>query len=108
MVSIRLVEAFRFSRDRRVVLGIFGFSRVFAEYNSAIPDCPKRIGRELNSPCIKGPRQGLAKLYAEEVVRSFEEIRSKLQKEDFVHFRAFGRSFTVKEEWPNKAIQPIP
>ena len=37
MVSIGLVEAFRFSWDRRVVLGIFGFSRVFAEYNSAIP-----------------------------------------------------------------------
>nr|VFJ63286.1 MAG: hypothetical protein BECKFW1821B_GA0114236_10818 [Candidatus Kentron sp. FW] len=46
MVSIGLVEALRFSRDRRVVLGIFGFLRIFAEYNSAIPDCPKRIGRE--------------------------------------------------------------
>ena len=53
MVSIRLVEALRFSRDRRVVLGIFRFSRIFAEYNSAIPDCPGRIGRELNSPASK-------------------------------------------------------
>ena len=53
MVSIRLVEAFRFSWERRVVLGIFWFLRVFAEYNSAIPDCPKRIGRELNSPASK-------------------------------------------------------
>nr|VFJ77273.1 MAG: hypothetical protein BECKFW1821C_GA0114237_111911 [Candidatus Kentron sp. FW] len=53
MVSIRLVEALGFSRDRRVVLGIFGFSRIFAEYNSAIPDCPRRIGRELDSPASK-------------------------------------------------------
>ena len=53
MVLIRLVETLRFPWDRRVVLGIFGFSRVFAEYNSAISDCPKRIGRELNSPASK-------------------------------------------------------
>nr|VFJ71999.1 MAG: hypothetical protein BECKFW1821C_GA0114237_103011 [Candidatus Kentron sp. FW] len=53
MVSIRLVEALRFSRDRRVVLGILGFSRIFAEYDSAIPDCPKRIGRKPNSPASK-------------------------------------------------------
>nr|VFJ63296.1 MAG: hypothetical protein BECKFW1821B_GA0114236_108113 [Candidatus Kentron sp. FW] len=30
-----------------------GFLRIFAEYNSAIPDCPKRIGTELNSPASK-------------------------------------------------------
>nr|VFJ74063.1 MAG: hypothetical protein BECKFW1821C_GA0114237_105713 [Candidatus Kentron sp. FW] len=53
MVSIRLVEVLRFPWDRRVVLGIFGFLRIFAEYNPAIPDCPKRIGRELNSPASK-------------------------------------------------------
>ena len=46
------------------------------------------------------------KLYAEDVVKSFEEIRGKLQRQEFSHFRALGRSFTVEENWPNKAIQP--
>lgn len=46
------------------------------------------------------------RLYAEEVVKSFEEIRTKLQKREFAHFRAVGQAFTVDEDWPNKAIQP--
>ena len=46
------------------------------------------------------------RLYSEDVVRSFEEIRAKLRKNEFDHLRALGRSFTVDEEWPNKAIQP--
>ncbi len=46
------------------------------------------------------------RLYAEEVVRTFEEIRGKLQKRDFSHLKALGQSFTVEEDWPNKAIQP--
>ncbi|MBI4002905.1 MAG: YgiT-type zinc finger protein [Nitrospira defluvii] len=46
------------------------------------------------------------RLYAEEVVRTFEEIRGKLQKRDFSHLKTLGQSFTVEEDWPNKAIQP--
>lgn len=46
------------------------------------------------------------RLYDEEVVRTFEEIRGKLQNRDFSHFKTLGHSFTVEEDWPNKAIQP--
>jgi YgiT-type zinc finger domain-containing protein len=46
------------------------------------------------------------RLYAEDVVRTFEEIRGKLQKRDFSHLKTLGQSFTVEEGWPNKAIQP--
>ncbi|MGM0490633.1 MAG: YgiT-type zinc finger protein [Planctomycetota bacterium] len=46
------------------------------------------------------------RLYSEDVVKSFEEIRSKLKRQEFAHFRPLGRSFTVDEDWPNKAIQP--
>jgi hypothetical protein len=46
------------------------------------------------------------KPYAEDVVRTFEEIRNKLQKQDFSHLKTLGQSFTVEEDWPNKAIQP--
>lgn len=46
------------------------------------------------------------RLYAEDVVRSFEEIRLKLRKQEFADFRMLGKSFTVARDWPNKAIQP--
>ena len=46
------------------------------------------------------------RLYAEDVVQSFEQIRGKLRTEDFSHFRTVGQAFTVKKNWPNKAIQP--
>ncbi|MDZ7750896.1 MAG: YgiT-type zinc finger protein [Gammaproteobacteria bacterium] len=46
------------------------------------------------------------RLYAEDVVRSFEEIRTKLKKQEFAQLRPVGRSFTVDNDWPNKAIQP--
>ena len=46
------------------------------------------------------------RLYAEDVVGSFEEIRSQLRKQQFSHFRTLGQSFTIGEDWPNKAIQP--
>ena len=46
------------------------------------------------------------RLYSEEVVKSFEEIRSKLKKKEFTEFRPLGQAFTVSQEWPNKAIQP--
>ena len=45
------------------------------------------------------------RLYSEDVVKSFEEIRSKLKKHEFSNFRNLGQSFTV-EDWPNKEIQP--
>jgi hypothetical protein len=46
------------------------------------------------------------KPYAEDVVRTFEEIRNKLQKQDFSHLKILGQSFTVEEDWSNEAIQP--
>lgn len=46
------------------------------------------------------------RLYGEDVVKSFAEIREKLRKQEFSHFRNLGQSFTVEENWPNKAIQP--
>ncbi len=46
------------------------------------------------------------RLYAEDVVSSFEEIRGKLRKQEFSHFRVLGQSFTVNDDWPNKAIRP--
>ncbi len=48
------------------------------------------------------------RLYAEDVVKSFEKIRGKLHKQEFSHFRTLGQSFTVEENWPNKKIQPTP
>ena len=46
------------------------------------------------------------RLYAEDVVRTFEEMRGKLRKRDFSHLKTLGQSFTVEEGWPNKTIQP--
>ncbi len=46
------------------------------------------------------------RLYAEDVIKSFEEIRSKLRKQEFSYLKTLGRSFTVEANWPNKAIQP--
>jgi len=46
------------------------------------------------------------KLYAENVVKSFEVIRDKLRKREFSHFKTLGQSFTVEKNWPNEAIQP--
>ena len=42
------------------------------------------------------------RLYAEDAVKSFEEIRGKLRKQEFSHLRTLGQSFTVEENWPNK------
>lgn len=44
------------------------------------------------------------RLYAEDVVKLFEEIRGELRKHEFSHFRTLGQSFTVEESWPNKPI----
>ena len=46
------------------------------------------------------------RLYSEEVVRAFEDIRSKLKQHDFSHLKTLGQSFTVASDWPNEAIQP--
>jgi len=46
------------------------------------------------------------RLYAEDVVKSFEEIRGMLRRQEFGHFKMLGQSFTVAANWPNKAIQP--
>lgn len=44
------------------------------------------------------------RLYAESVVKVFEEIRSKLRKQEFSHFSNLGQSFTVDKDWFNDAI----
>ncbi|CAD7852636.1 MAG: FIG00913126: hypothetical protein [Olavius algarvensis Gamma 1 endosymbiont] len=46
------------------------------------------------------------RLYTEDIVESFEEIRNQLRRQEFGHFKALGQSFTVAANWPNKAIQP--
>jgi YgiT-type zinc finger domain-containing protein len=46
------------------------------------------------------------RLYAEDVVRSFEEIRGKLKKQDFSHFRNLGQSFTIADDWPKSGSRP--
>jgi len=46
------------------------------------------------------------RLYAEDVVQSFGEIRDKLRNQEFSHLKSLGTSFTVDENWPNQSIQP--
>ena len=45
-------------------------------------------------------------LYAEDVIKSFEEIWGKLRKQEFSHLKTLGWSFTVEMNWPNEAIRP--
>nr|VFJ46508.1 MAG: hypothetical protein BECKFW1821B_GA0114236_10013 [Candidatus Kentron sp. FW] len=63
MVSIGLVEAFRFSWDRRVVLGIFRVFTYFCRVQLGDPGLPKANRYRTEQPCIKGLRQGLASWY---------------------------------------------
>lgn len=46
------------------------------------------------------------RLYSLDVAKSLEEIRNKLLRQEFSHLKNLGQSFTVTEDWPNKAIQP--
>ncbi|MDY6983800.1 MAG: YgiT-type zinc finger protein [Pseudomonadota bacterium] len=45
-------------------------------------------------------------LYTEDVAFSLDEIRDKLDRQEFTHLRVLGRSFTVDDDWPNKAVRP--
>ncbi len=47
------------------------------------------------------------RLYSEDVVGSFKEIRGKLKKQEFSCFQNLGRSFTISPDWHNKALQPL-
>ena len=47
------------------------------------------------------------RLYTEEIIKSFEEIRDKLRKKEFSNLKTLGQSFTVEQNWPNKSIQPV-
>lgn len=47
------------------------------------------------------------RLYSEETVMSFEQIRNKLCNKEFTHFKTLGQSFTVDNSWTNQSIQPI-
>jgi YgiT-type zinc finger domain-containing protein len=46
------------------------------------------------------------RLYTEDVVRIFEGIRNKLQRNDFTNLKALGQSFTVEKGWPDNSVQP--
>jgi hypothetical protein len=47
-------------------------------------------------PFKKCPVCGGERLYSEETVRRFEEIRKKLERKDTKEFEAVGQSFFVK------------
>lgn len=47
-------------------------------------------------------------LYTKSMVLSFEEIRRKLQAQEFSHFKRIGQSFTLEDGWPEKAVKPVP
>jgi YgiT-type zinc finger domain-containing protein len=42
------------------------------------------------------------RLYTEDIVKYFEEIRGKLRKKEFSRLKSFGQSFTVDDGWPAK------
>lgn len=54
-----------------------------------------RVHAEVCSHC--GER-----LYAEEIVRFFEQIRNKLRRQDLLDFRPLGQSFTVDTNCPTR------
>ena len=43
------------------------------------------------------------RLYAEETVRLFQQIRNKLKLQELLDFQPLGQSFTVNGNWPNEA-----
>ena len=43
------------------------------------------------------------RLYAEETVRLFQQIRNKLKRQALLGFQPLGQSFTVNRNWLNKA-----
>jgi YgiT-type zinc finger domain-containing protein len=43
------------------------------------------------------------RLYAEETVRFFAQIRNKLKRQELLDFQPLGQSFAVDANWPNKA-----
>ena len=42
------------------------------------------------------------RLYTEETVRLFEQIRNKLKRQELLDFQPLGQSFKVDVNWPNK------
>lgn len=42
------------------------------------------------------------RLYAEETVRLFQQIRNKLKLQELLNFQPLGQSFTVNGNWPNE------
>ena len=42
------------------------------------------------------------RLYAEETVRLFQQIRNKLKLQELLDFQPLGQSFTVKGNWLNE------
>jgi YgiT-type zinc finger domain-containing protein len=46
------------------------------------------------------------RLYPEDVVKTFEKIRLKLQKNEFDQLVSTGKSYTVDESWSDKDILP--
>ncbi len=44
-------------------------------------------------------------LYSQKLSHSFDEIRRKLQHQEFSHLRPIGQSFTVEDGWPDQTIR---
>ena len=45
------------------------------------------------------------RLYAEDTVRFFEQIRNKLKRQELSDFQPMGQSFTLGESSPNNSIE---
>lgn len=45
------------------------------------------------------------RLYTQDTVRYFEQIRNKLKRQEVSEFRHMGQSFEVTDKWPNKSLE---
>ena len=43
--------------------------------------------------------------YTQDTVRYFEQIRSKLRRQEISEFQPLGQSFEVTGKWPNKSLE---
>ena len=83
------------------------------------PVCSGELENKKVEKLLKGSRNAVSmkviadvclhcgeKLYDEDVVKSFEEIRRKLKNQEFSHFKILGQSFTIEKNWHHEMIQP--
>ena len=45
------------------------------------------------------------RLYTQDTVRYFEQIRSKLRRQEISEFQPLGQSFEVTGKWSNKSLE---